>query len=506
MSIYHDGMKDKTHPIFIIPNRGRGSQLFNENSVSSKNEIFFISKFIYNIKKFFVRDAVAQATGNVQTLLSNKKCVSCDLSNADLSSQNLPGSNLTGANLEGANLSNSNFSLSDFTGAILSNAKMAYSSFAGAIFKDAVFDGADLGPSSLFSFATWTDGNCKCEPVLFTRNTTDISTNPPVQTIPVSIALSSSPLGNTGVWIANYGSSSVSIMEASTLEVIQSISVGPGPTTLAISPNGLHAYVGREGYGTNIKGGLSIVADDGTYGELFEAVGLTVKPVALGVSADSTKIYVAYENNGLAILDTGGKSSINDIVVSVKMIANVDVGYRPVSLAVSPDGSTIYLVTLSNRLLFISADSFAKLDEVLLSGEPTSIAISPDGKIAYVTQKSGTVAVIDLNTKTVTDNIIVGNDPRSIAVTYDGTLVYVANYGDNNVSVISPYDNSVIGTIKVGNAPISLAVSPEPSQPLCYPFCTYVVNSGSRTISVITPPQGSFYPPSCTTSGGGYCP
>ena len=487
LHIFHDGKDERAHPVFIIPG---GDDLSPRNARHGELSVRYFHDLPRRLLGLFARDAVADVVQNAKTLLTNRKCVGCDLSGADLSSLSLPGADLAGANLSGANLSHSDFSVSNFTSANLQNADMSYSNFAGAVFDKAQLDGAEPGPSSLFLFATWTKDNCICEPDIFTRDNKEIGETGSFQPIPAAIALSSSQLGS-GAWIANYDSDSISILETSTLTFVQSISVGRRPSSLAISPNGMHVYVGRDDDDAGTRGGLAVVdtEGEGEYGELLEAVGLTVTPVAIAVSADSSKIFVAHANQGLAVLDTQGETSIDKIVVSLKLIANVKLGYMPSSMTISPDGSTIYIATSGNKVIIVSAESYDVIDEISLAGDPASIAISPDGKTIYVAQDDGTVSAADTKTRTVIASIVVGNDPKSIDVSYDGTLIYVANSGDDNVSVISSYNNDIIGNIPVGRAPVSLALSPEPSDPLCYPFCAYVGNSGDRTISVVSPPQ-----------------
>ena len=59
---------------------------------------------------------------------------------------------------------------------------------------------------------------------------------------------------------------------------------------------------------------------------------------------------------------------------------------------------------------------------------PIGVAVSPDGTKVYVTNAySNTVSVIDTATNNVTATVPVGSYPWGIAVNPDGTKVYVAN-------------------------------------------------------------------------------
>jgi YVTN family beta-propeller protein len=96
---------------------------------------------------------------------------------------------------------------------------------------------------------------------------------------------------------------------------------------------------------------------------------------------------------------------------------------------------------------------------------PWGVAVSPDGSKVYVsnlqaTAIPSTVSVIDTATNKVIAAIPVGIYPEGMAVTPDGSKVYVAqNTRPGTVSVIDTATNTVTAAIPVGSAPIGVAVS-----------------------------------------------
>jgi len=74
-----------------------------------------------------------------------------------------------------------------------------------------------------------------------------------------------------------------------------------------------------------------------------------------------------------------------------------------------------------------------------VGGRPMGVAVSPDGTRVYVTNLfSHTVSVVDTATNQVTATIGAGSDPQGVAVSPDGTHLYVANYmARGTVSVIT---------------------------------------------------------------------
>jgi len=58
------------------------------------------------------------------------------------------------------------------------------------------------------------------------------------------------------------------------------------------------------------------------------------------------------------------------------------------------------------------------VDTIPVGGDPVGVAVSPDGSTVYVTHSQGNnVSVIDTATNTVVDTIPVGSFPIGVAVT-----------------------------------------------------------------------------------------
>jgi YVTN family beta-propeller protein/VCBS repeat-containing protein len=197
----------------------------------------------------------------------------------------------------------------------------------------------------------------------------------------------------------------------------------------------------------------------------------------MGVAVSPTKTYVANQYAGsLSVIDrsTGVVSTINNVVPS------------PRAVALSPDGSRLY-VGGSSAVSVINTATNAVIATVATNGgQVNGIAFSPNGQRAYVAnQDANTVSVVNTTTATPTviATVAVGqNTPTGIAVSPDGTRVYVANWNSGTVRVINTATNQVTGNpIAVGANPYAVAVSPDGSK-------LYVANFGSGTVSVIANP------------------
>jgi YVTN family beta-propeller protein len=98
-------------------------------------------------------------------------------------------------------------------------------------------------------------------------------------------------------------------------------------------------------------------------------------------------------------------------------------------------------------------------------GDPHGIAVSPDGSTVYVTNTADNVVeVIDAATAKVTGTIPVGQLPWGLALSAKGGTLYVADPDSNQVSVISTATDTVTSTISLAGGPDTLALTPDGSQ------------------------------------------
>ena len=158
--------------------------------------------------------------------------------------------------------------------------------------------------------------------------------------------------------------------------------------------------------------------------------------------------------------------------------AAVGVGLYPIGIAVSPDGSKVYLTHSyindyhykdSRAVSVINTTTNNVTTIVGVNGPTTGVVFNHAGTKAYVASwGSGNIYVIDTATNNVTAAVIVGIHPEGIAISPDGSTVYVANEDSNNISVIDTNTNAVTASINVGNKPVALGqfIASVPVQPL----------------------------------------
>ncbi len=156
--------------------------------------------------------------------------------------------------------------------------------------------------------------------------------------------------------------------------------------------------------------------------------------------------------------------------------------------------STVSVIRTSDNTLLIT---------VTLPGgsAPTGIAISPDGSRVYVVNNnSSTVSVIRTSDNTLLTPVTLpaGSNSYGIAVAPDGSRVYVANQSNNTVSVIRTSDNTLLSPVNLpaGSAPVGIAVTPDGTR-------VYVANQSSSTVSVIRTSDNTLLTPVTLPAGSG---
>lgn len=139
---------------------------------------------------------------------------------------------------------------------------------------------------------------------------------------------------------------------------------------------------------------------------------------------------------------------------------------RPVDLALSPDGKTVYIKNMSS-LLVVDAASWTLLQTLKYPSDGASmhgIAVSPDGSHVYVTGSGN-----ELYDWTVTGGVVSysrtialgsGSDPCGLAISSDGTTAYVCLSIANELAVVNLASGTVSKYINVGIAPWNVVLAP----------------------------------------------
>ncbi|MBC7186943.1 MAG: T9SS type A sorting domain-containing protein [Calditrichaeota bacterium] len=160
-----------------------------------------------------------------------------------------------------------------------------------------------------------------------------------------------------------------------------------------------------------------------------------------------------------------------------KVATVLQVRHGPTELAISPDGSFVYVsCSLSGYdqmeyISVIATKDHTVFHEIPTEVAPLGIAFTPDGKWALVTNPAvgdaagGTVTLIDATTHTIKGSVLLGGTPAAVAVHPDGRYAYVTNTIAGAVMVLDLQATppAVAGTLELGalTTPTSIAVAPD---------------------------------------------
>lgn len=276
--------------------------------------------------------------------------------------------------------------------------------------------------------------------------------------------------------------------------VVDTLPTPPEPLRLVLTPDGRRAYVVSPR--TNAVGVLDI----------FTAEDLAVIPVgsnprAITMLPDGSRAYVANRDGAnVSVISTNPDSAgYNRVVGTIK------VGPRPVAIAAIYGGPQVVVVCegdSSARIIDAQRDN-ATFDQVVknvpLPSSGSSVAISPDGGLLFVITTDRRLVVIDVSPNSATPNRVVKNVPlpssgSSVAISPDGSLLFVTLVDDGSVLVYvvqrgsssgdgssSPSDGLSLNPLEThatGTAPAACAVDP---------FGAFIVvaNQGSNDLTVL---------------------
>lgn len=266
---------------------------------------------------------------------------------------------------------------------------------------------------------------------------------------PESIAVAKTAPDRELLFIANYGSDNVSVVDGSTYQEIDKINAGNGPVYIATDPpsdtllqsrflsfedyNALRNY--RERYfnvyvANKNSRDISLIRMDAQRLRADKVISLGVQwgPITLAVDYQRGKVYAGnynYEN-----------LSVIDIVLIAKWVESgvvseiTNTGAKVTGIIPDPDLDRIYL----------------------LKEYPSEITVIRPFSEAFGTVRTTMAPIVR--------NIPVGDSPKSFVMDPEGRKIYTVNRGDDSVSVIDKTTATEERVIPVGKRPYGIAMFP----------------------------------------------
>lgn len=252
------------------------------------------------------------------------------------------------------------------------------------------------------------------------------------------------------VYVADEGSDTVSVLDASSFSRVAAIPVGRQPHNVQVSPDGKLVWVTNNG--ESRKAG----SEEHVAMSKDEHAGMT-------------------ERGEVWAIDTATRT----------VVAKVAVGKHPAHVVLTPDGRVAYVVNGGeNTVSVVDTRARQVVSTIPVGSYPHGIRVSPDGKEAYVANlKGGSVSVIDTQARKEVARISVGKGPAQTGFAADGSYAFVSLSQENKVALIDPGTRRVVGKIDVGSVPIQLYATPDART-------LFVANQGTKqkpgkTVNVI---------------------
>lgn len=208
----------------------------------------------------------------------------------------------------------------------------------------------------------------------------------------------------------------VTPIDLKTLKPLAPITVGDGPQGIAITPDGLHAYVA--------DAGAIVAGQAGPVGHTVTPINLSTgragKPITVGNGP--TGVAIAPDGGTLFVtnLDSLSVTPIN--ISTNQALSAIAVPGGPIAVVVA-DGEAWVVDTPSSRspgnnVVPISLASEKAGTPIPVAKGAQGIAVTPDGKTAWVTcLNAGVIQSIDLASRSIGSTVKVAGGPFAIAIT-----------------------------------------------------------------------------------------
>jgi YVTN family beta-propeller protein len=290
---------------------------------------------------------------------------------------------------------------------------------------------------------------------------------------PANLAASSCQGPAGAAFVADAGWDGFSAIDTATCKVIQTYNVGdkqvanePGDysydsTDEALAIHGSLLYFADTGNSTVAVIDASKL-DPSNYNPDETLVNVGLNPQDLAVSPDGSQVWVAETGPQTSASSPSAVSVIS--TATDKVTARWPLPGAPAQIRFSPSGDRVYVATARGVAVYSTATR-KPAGFIRGLGDPRGLAVAPDGKSLYVTgTESNQLYVISTASDRVTRAIKVGEMPWQVVASPDGKTVYVANPDSNSVSVISAAKHQVTSTLAVPGVPDTLALTPDGQQ------------------------------------------
>lgn len=319
----------------------------------------------------------------------------------------------------------------------------------------------------------------------------------------------------TRLYAVHPDSGSVSAVDTRTDQFLREVSVGSDPRSLAITPDGLRLFVSNHGSAT-------VTVVDAAEVTVVQTIPVGAEPYGVVADPAGRSVYVASaalaEIQRIDLRPAGRCVSPPGLLrypdpnacrvsaaFSLGVSARIPVGPKPKGLAISADGSQLYVTHFLSGEVSIINTATQQVVRVISTGGDSNmaqkIALHPTNGRAYLPHIRSNVA----NRNLLFDNTVFPvisvldvakgealpaarvdisggihsvNLPFDVAFAPNGKLLYTVNLGSGDLTLVDLESGRKIGDLEVGDGPSGIALTADGRK-------AYVLNSLSGDLSVM---------------------
>lgn len=302
-----------------------------------------------------------------------------------------------------------------------------------------------------------------------TLSVVDVSAETVLQTAKIALgggtlsgilSVVSSP-DKTRLYVTDYRTDEVIVVQTSDMNVRARISVGDGPDRMAMTSDGKKLYV------ANLLSNTISVVDTST-DTVTQTIPTDIKPIDVTPTPDGTRLYVTHyyergitlSNLRILIIDTGTDAVVGEVKLPPSTLSQKTV--------FTPDGKKAYTsIQDSDAVGVIDAVNNTLTQTIYGMHNVNQITVSPDGSSVFVvaatddvpgTNFPSKIYVINTATDTILRQLSGFNAPRGVAVTRDGTKLYVVDRKEDALKIVDLGTDIIVKTIIVGDAPQTVLI------------------------------------------------
>ena len=268
------------------------------------------------------------------------------------------------------------------------------------------------------------------------------------------------------IFVTNEKSNNISVINAETLVVEDTIEVGDRPRGIGLSPDSSELYVA-------VSEENKIVVIDPNSLKILRDFEAGSDPETFPVHPNGN-IYISNEDDA--------KASVYDPRTG-KELAVIKVGLEPEGVAISPDGRYVIVTSESTNMLHvIKAPENVIESNILIGSRPRAAVFTKSGDIAYATAEiSGEVVKVDIPNAKILKTAPLGDNkakPKDVILSKDEKTIYVAGGRANKIIVMNSDTLEILKGIPVGKRVWGLAMSSDGGR-------VFTTDGVSGTVSVI---------------------